>query len=95
MRPPWDEYFMLLAKIVALRSGCNSRPTGAIIVKDKRILATGYNGPMPGAWHCTDHGPNYCFRREKGIQILTNIIFAGLHMQKQMPLPKQQNLEFP
>jgi len=67
MRPPWHEYFMLLAKIVALRSGCNSRPTGAIIVKDKRILATGYNGPMPGAWHCTDHGSNYCFRREKGI----------------------------
>ncbi len=58
---------MLLAKMVALRSGCNSRPSGAVIVKDKRILATGYNGPMPGAWHCTDKGPNYCFRRQKGI----------------------------
>jgi len=66
-RPPWQEYFMLLAKMVALRSGCNSRPSGAVIVKDKRILATGYNGPMPGAWHCTDRGPEYCFRREKGI----------------------------
>ncbi|WP_022853792.1 deoxycytidylate deaminase [Thermodesulfatator atlanticus] len=66
-RAPWHEYFMLLAKIVALRSGCNSRPSGAVIVKDKRILATGYNGPMPGAWHCTDRGPGYCFRREKGI----------------------------
>ncbi len=66
-RPPWPEYFMLLAKMVALRSGCNSRPSGAVIVKDKRILATGYNGPMPGAWHCTDRGPGYCFRREKGI----------------------------
>ncbi len=66
-RAPWHEYFMLLAKIVALRSGCNSRPAGAVIVKDKRILATGYNGPMPGAWHCTDRGPGYCFRREKGI----------------------------
>ncbi len=66
-RAPWHEYFMLLAKVVALRSGCNSRPSGAVIVKDKRILATGYNGPMPGAWHCTDKGPNYCFRREKGI----------------------------
>ncbi|MDF2953675.1 MAG: Deoxycytidylate deaminase [Thermodesulfobacterium sp.] len=66
-RPNWHEYFMLLAKIVALRSGCNSRPTGAVIVKDKRILATGYNGPMPGAWHCTDKGSKYCFRREKGI----------------------------
>ncbi len=66
-RAPWHEYFILLAKVVALRSGCNSRPSGAVIVKDKRILATGYNGPMPGAWHCTDKGPNYCFRREKGI----------------------------
>jgi len=66
-RPPWPEYFMLLAKMVALRSGCNSRPSGAVIVKDRRILATGYNGPMPGAWHCTDRGPGYCFRREKGI----------------------------
>ena len=66
-RPPWPEYFMLLAKMVALRSGCNSRPSGAVIVKDKRILATGYNGPMPGAWHCTDRGPGYCFRRDKGI----------------------------
>ncbi|AEH44264.1 CMP/dCMP deaminase zinc-binding protein [Thermodesulfatator indicus DSM 15286] len=67
IRAPWHEYFMLLAKIVALRSGCNSRPSGAVIVKNKRILATGYNGPMPGAWHCTDRGPGYCFRREKGI----------------------------
>ena len=67
IRAPWHEYFMLLAKIVSLRSGCNSRPAGAVIVKDKRILATGYNGPMPGAWHCTDRGPGYCFRREKGI----------------------------
>ncbi|WP_038041945.1 deoxycytidylate deaminase [Thermodesulfobacterium hveragerdense] len=66
-RPSWHEYFMVIAKMVALRSGCNSRPTGAVIVKDKRILATGYNGPMPGAWHCTDKGPTYCFRREKGI----------------------------
>ncbi|MFN3407010.1 MAG: deoxycytidylate deaminase [Caldimicrobium sp.] len=66
-RPDWHEYFMVIAKLVAVRSGCNSRPTGAVIVKDKRILATGYNGPMPGAWHCTDKGENYCFRRDKGI----------------------------
>ncbi|MFN4131444.1 MAG: deoxycytidylate deaminase [Caldimicrobium sp.] len=67
LRPNWHEYFMVIAKLVAVRSGCNSRPTGAVIVKDKRILATGYNGPMPGAWHCTDKGPLYCFRRDKGI----------------------------
>ncbi len=75
-RPDWHEYFMLLAKIVALRSGCNSRPTGAVIVKNKRILATGYNGPMPGAWHCTDKGANYCFRREKGISDIDKYNFC-------------------
>jgi dCMP deaminase len=53
-RPSWDEYFMLLAKLAATRSTCFSRPVGAVIVRDRRILATGYNGAAPGAWHCTD-----------------------------------------
>jgi len=53
-RPSWDEYFMLLAKLAATRSTCFSRPVGAVIVLDRRILATGYNGAAPGAWHCTD-----------------------------------------
>ena len=67
MRPSWDEYFMLIAKLVSTRSTCNSRPTGAVLVKDKQILATGYNGSMPGAPHCTDQtmpdGSPYCHRR--------------------------------
>jgi len=63
----WEEYFLLLAKVAALRSGCNSRPNGAIIVKNKRILTTGYNGPIPGRWHCTDQGYGYCYRRSLGI----------------------------
>ena len=54
MRPSWNEYFMLIAKLVSTRSTCNSRPTGAVLVKDRQILATGYNGSMPGAPHCTD-----------------------------------------
>ena len=54
MRPSWDEYFMLIAKLVSTRSTCNSRPTGAVLVKDRQILATGYNGSMPGAPHCSD-----------------------------------------
>ncbi len=45
---------MLIAKLVSTRSTCNSRPTGAVLVKDKQILATGYNGSMPGAPHCSD-----------------------------------------
>ena len=58
---------MLIAKLVSTRSTCNSRPTGAVLVKDRQILATGYNGSMPGAPHCTDQtmpdGSPYCHRR--------------------------------
>lgn len=66
-RPSWHEYFMLMAKMVSTRSTCSSRPTGAVIVKDKQILCTGYNGAVPGAPHCTDmrepDGGPFCFRR--------------------------------
>lgn len=61
VRPNWDEYFMILAKIAAARSTCLSRPTGAVIVKDKQVIATGYNGSMAGAKHCSEEGK--CFRR--------------------------------
>lgn len=60
-RPTWDEYFMMLAKLAASRSTCVSRPTGSVIVKDRQILATGYNGALPGQGHCVDDG--VCFRR--------------------------------
>jgi dCMP deaminase len=63
---------MFIAKVVSTRSTCNSRPSGAVIVKDNHILATGYNGAMPGAPHCIDQPPfedggAYCFRRDMGI----------------------------
>lgn len=61
-RPSWDEYFMLLAKLAATRSTCYSRPVGAIIARDRRILTTGYNGAVPGAWHCTDK--RQCYWRQ-------------------------------
>ena len=71
MRPSWDEYFMLIAKLVSTRSTCNSRPTGAVLVKDKQLLATGYNGSMPGAPHCSDEvmpdGSPYCHRRAMNV----------------------------
>lgn len=54
---------MLMAKVASLRSGCNSRSVGAVAVKDKRIIATGYVGTLPGEPQCTDQGPEYCFRR--------------------------------
>ena len=67
MRPGWDIYFMLLAKVASLRSTCNSRKVGAVIVRNNHVLATGYNGAVSNAPHCSDKGPDYCFRREMKI----------------------------
>jgi len=53
-RPTWDEYFMNIARVVASRSTCSRRSVGALVVKEKRILATGYNGAPAGLRHC-DH----------------------------------------
>lgn len=53
MRPSWDDYFMKIADDVASRATCVRRSVGAVIVKDKRILTTGYNGPPAGITHCT------------------------------------------
>ena len=58
-RPTWDEYFLMLAKLAATRSSCLAFPVGAVIVKNRQVLATGYNGPPTGAAHCTDQG--YCY----------------------------------
>ncbi len=65
-RPSWHEYFMMLAKLVSARSTCNSRKIGAVIVRDNRILTTGYNGAVHGAPHCIDKGPDFCLRRSIG-----------------------------
>ena len=66
-RPAWDEYFMLLAKLAATRSTCYSRPVGCVLARDKRILATGYNGAVPGTWHCIDR--EECYWRQKENQV--------------------------
>jgi dCMP deaminase len=58
-RPTWDEYFLMLAKLTATRSTCLAFPVGAIIVKDRQVLATGYNGSPSGSVHCTAQG--YCY----------------------------------
>ena len=55
-RPSWDEYFMEMAFLVAERSTCLRRKVGAVIVKDKRILTTGYNGAPRGLKHCSEVG---------------------------------------
>ncbi|HNT43903.1 MAG TPA: cytidine/deoxycytidylate deaminase family protein [Syntrophorhabdaceae bacterium] len=53
-RPDWGSYFMEIARIVSMRSTCLRRNVGAVIVKDKRILATGYNGAPSGLKHCLE-----------------------------------------
>lgn len=51
-RPSWDDYFMAVARLAAARSTCDRLRAGAVLVKDRRILATGYNGAPPGLPHC-------------------------------------------
>lgn len=63
-RPSWDSYFLEIASVVAQRSTCLRRKVGAVIVKDKRLLSTGYNGAPAGLKHCLDLG---CLRQEKNI----------------------------
>jgi dCMP deaminase len=55
-RLPWDEYFMKIAEVVASRSTCPRKFVGAVIVRDKTILSTGYNGSIRGMPHCSDVG---------------------------------------
>jgi len=63
-RPSWDEYFLEMAHLVAKRSTCLRRSIGAVLVKDKKILATGYNGAPSGLEHCLDIG---CLREKLGV----------------------------
>lgn len=64
-RPPWNEYFMDITILVSKRSTCLRRAVGAIIVKDKRILATGYNGAPSGIRHCGEVG---CLRETMKVE---------------------------
>lgn len=52
MKPSWDQYFMNLAEVASTRATCDRKHIGAILVKDKRVIATGYNGSVPGTDHC-------------------------------------------
>jgi len=64
VRPSWDDYFMRITREVAQRSTCLRRQVGAILVKDKHILTTGYNGAPTGLPHCEEVG---CLRERLGI----------------------------
>ncbi len=63
-RPDWQTYFFQIAKLVASRSTCLRRQVGAVLVKDNRILSTGYNGAPAGITHCLERG---CIRTELNI----------------------------
>ena len=65
-RPNWDEYFMLQAELAKLRSNCITRQVGAVIVRDHRQLATGYNGTPPGIKNCFEGGCKRCQLRMEG-----------------------------
>ena len=79
-RPSWDEYFMKIANEVATRSTCLRRSVGAVIVKDKQILATGYNGAPSKVKHCSFTG---CLREELGVPSgERHEICRGLHAEQ-------------
>ncbi len=63
-RPTWEDYFMEITRLVAKRSTCLRRQVGAILVMEKRILATGYNGAPSGLAHCLEIG---CLREKNQI----------------------------
>lgn len=80
-RPSWDEYFLDIARSVSRRSTCDRLHVGVVLVRDKRILTTGYNGSPSGMPHCDDVGHwmlgNHCIRTLHGEQ--NAIIQAALH----------------
>ena len=79
-RPTWDEYFLRIARVIAGRSTCLRREVGSLIVKDKRILTTGYNGAPRGLAHCFDVG---CLRNEAGAESGTSHeLCRGLHAEQ-------------
>ena len=79
-RPSWPEYFMSIAKLVASRSTCMRRSVGAVLVKGKRILATGYNGVPTGIVHCSEAG---CIRESLEINSgERHELCRGLHAEQ-------------
>lgn len=79
-RLPWPDYFMNITYLVSERSTCTRRRVGAVAVKDKRILATGYNGAPAGVPHCLEVG---CLREQLGIPSgQRHEICRGLHAEQ-------------
>ena len=60
VRPSWDEYFMRIAQVASMRSNCIKRKVGALIIRDRRIISTGYNGTPRGTKNCNEGGCPRC-----------------------------------
>jgi len=81
-RPSWDEYFLEIAKVAASRSTCFRNKVGAVIVRDKVIVSTGYNGAPRHQPNCGESG--YCYREKHGIKSgtqLENCRAVGSHAE--------------
>lgn len=78
-RPTWDEYFLMIAKLAATRSTCLAFPVGAVIVKDRQVLATGYNGSPSGSVHCTTQG--FCYSELSSCDASSNLPSRAVHAE--------------
>ncbi len=79
-RPGWDEYFMEITRLVSSRATCLRRSVGAVLVKDKKILTTGYNGAPSGLKHCAEVG---CLREKLNVPSGERMeICRGLHAEQ-------------
>jgi len=85
-RPSWDEYFLKLAMLASERATCPRMHCGCVLVKDRFVLATGYNGSLPGQPHCEDVGclvvENHCVRTNHAeINALTQAAVHGVNIK--------------
>jgi dCMP deaminase len=85
-RPAWDEYFLKLAMLASERATCPRMHCGCVLVKDRFVLATGYNGSLPGQPHCEDVGclvvDNHCVRTNHAeINALTQAATHGVNLK--------------
>jgi dCMP deaminase len=79
-RPSWDEYFMKIARDVSERAICVKRKVGALVVKENRILSTGYNGAPKGFKHCTE---KTCLRKQMNVPSgQRHELCRGLHAEQ-------------
>ena len=82
-RPNWDEYFMNIANVVATRSNCSRRHVAAVIVRNRHILSTGYNGTPHGVINCFDGGCKRCAH--------TTASKSGTHLEECLCVHAEQN----